>query len=265
MPSVDETPVGTGGRGAEVRLLVVDDNDVNRILLVRMLEVLGLGADTAVDGLDAERALAARPYTAVLLDVRMPGEDGPAVTRWLRAREDGAARRTPVIAVSAAESPADRAACRAAGMDAFVAKPVNLADLRQVLAPYVAPGAALSGGGSAAEGGGVLDLARLTDLEEQLGDTGLLRETVRSYLTELPLRRDALRTSVRADDRDAVARASHSLRSPSAMLGATSLAQGCAEVEEAAAEATAEALAALAERVDAVAGETGSALTRWLG
>jgi CheY-like chemotaxis protein len=265
MPSVDETPDGPDGPGGpEVRLLVVDDNAVNRLLLVRMLEVLGLVADTAVDGLDAERALARRAYTAVLLDVRMPGEDGPAVTRWLRAREAGAARRTPVIAVSAAQSAVDREVCRAAGMDAFVAKPVDLGDLRQVLTPYVSSGAA-SQPGPTATGDDVLDLGRLRDLEEQLGGVGLLRETVGVYLAELSHRREALRVAARADDRGSLASVAHTLRSSSAMLGATSLAQRCAELEEAGPDVTPSALGELAERADSLAAETGAALQRWLG
>src|SRR5262249_25429344 len=226
MPTVEDTPAGAGALAAEVRLLVVDDNQVNRTLLVRLLGALGLGADAAVDGLDAERALAARPYTAVLLDVRMPGKDGPEVARWLRAREEGSPRRTPVIAVGAADSPADREVSREAGMDAFVARPVSLGQLRQVLAPYLEP----DGGTATPSAGGVLDLTRLKALEEQLGDLGLLRDTVRTYLTEMPRRRDALRAAVRDDDRTAVKLVAHSLRSSSAMLGATSLAQRCAEV-----------------------------------
>jgi CheY-like chemotaxis protein len=263
MPSVEDSPLGSGALGAEVRLLVVDDNDVNRTLLVRFLGALGLGADAAVDGFAAEQALAARPYTAVLLDVRMPGEDGPAVTRWLRARERGTSRRTPVIAVSATDTPADREICREAGMDAFVAKPVSLTDLREVLAPYLASAAA---GGSSAEGAReVLDRGRLTELVEELGDRGLLRDTVRAYLTEMPRRRNALRAAVRDDDRAAARLVAHSLRSSSAMLGATSLAQRCAEVEEVAETATPAALAGLAVRVEALADETGAALVRWLG
>jgi CheY-like chemotaxis protein len=261
MPSVEDTPAGAGALAAEVRLLVVDDNQVNRTLLVRLLGALGLGADAAVDGLDAERALAARPYTAVLLDVRMPGKDGPEVTRWLRAREEGSPRRTPVIAVGAADSPADREVCREAGMDAFVARPVSLGDLRQVLAPYLEPG----DGATTSSSGGVLDLTRLKALEEQLGDLGLLRDTVRTYLTEMPRRRDALRAAVRDDDRTAVKLVAHSLRSSSAMLGATALAQRCAEVERVAPDAPSATLASLAVRVEALADETGIALVRWLG
>jgi len=258
---MSDSSAGVDGLGAEVRLLVVDDNDVNRTLLVRLLGALGLGADAAVDGYDAERALSSRPYTAVLLDVRMPGEDGPAVTRWLRAREAGESRRTPVIAVSAADSPAEREICREAGMDAFVAKPVSLGDLRQVLAPYLAPG----GGATAPGAGGVLDLTRLKELEAQLGDRSLLRDTVRTYLTEMPRRRDALRAAVRDDDRAAVKLVAHSLRSSSAMLGATSLAQRCAEVEQVADDAPSATLASLAVRVEALADETGISLVRWLG
>ena len=264
MRNVDDAAVGAGALGAEVRLLVVDDNQINRTLLVRMLQVLGLGADAAVDGLDAERALTSRPYTAVLLDVRMPGEDGPAVTRWLRARETNGARRTPVVAVGAADSPDDRERCREAGMDAFVTKPVSLSDLRQVLAPYLVPPTPGDGTASAVRGD-VLDLEELTALSERLGDLGLLRDTVRAYLTEMPRRRDALRAAVRDDDRAAVRLVAHSLRSSSAMLGATALALRCAEVEEVADDAAKPALMGLAVRVEALADETGAALVRWLG
>ena len=165
-----------------------------------------------------------------------------------------------MIGVSAADSRDDRESCREAGMDDFVAKPVDLADLRRALAASVVPG----GVGPAPAGGDVLDLARLRP-RGQLGEGDLLRETVRTYLTELPRRRDALRAALRDDDREAVLQVSHSLRSSSAMLGATQLAQRCAEVEEAARKGAPETLSALSDEVDSVAEKTGAALTRWLG
>src|SRR5262249_58182337 len=84
------------------RVLVVDDHPVNREVLLRQLDLLGLAADTANDGREALKALKATRYSAVLADVHMPRMDGHAFTRRLRATEakggpEGA--RTPVVAV----------------------------------------------------------------------------------------------------------------------------------------------------------------------
>jgi CheY-like chemotaxis protein/HPt (histidine-containing phosphotransfer) domain-containing protein len=240
----------------EQRVLVVDDGAVNRMLLVRMLEVLGVPADTAQDARAARQVLADHGYAAVLMDVRMPDEDGLAVTAWLRDHEAG--RRTPVIGVSAAQSTADRALCTDAGMDGFLAKPVSLADLRRVLTPYVALVA------EAPAPAGPLDDDRLRSLEDQLGDADLVRETVRTYLAELPGRRVALRSALADDDRGTLRLVSHSLKSSSAMLGAVALSEACAELEQQSADGEPEALAALVGRVEARAPEAADALSRWL-
>ncbi len=239
------------------RVLVVDDGAVNRMLLVRMLEVLGVPADTAEDGGAAKQVLADHDYAAVLMDVRMPHEDGLAVTAWLRAQES--ARRTPVIGVSAAQSPADRQLCTDAGMDAFLAKPVSLVDLRRVLTPYVALVVE-----KAPATLGPLDGDRLRSLEDQLGDAGLLRDTVRTYLAEMPGRRAALETALDTDDRDTLRLVSHSLKSSSAMLGAMALAAVCAELEQQSTDGAPTELAALVERVGTQAPEAVDALARWL-
>lgn len=241
---------------ADDRVLVVDDGAVNRMLLVKMLEVLGVAADTAEDGHAAEQALTARAYAAVLMDVRMPGRDGLAATAWLRGRESD--RRTPVIAVSAAASQADRDLCRDAGMDGFLAKPVSLADLRRVIAPYVALEP------EPATPAGAVDHDRLTDLADQLGDLGLLRETVRVYLAELPGRQTSIAAAVEAEDRDTLRLVSHSLKSSSAMLGATSLSAVCAELEAGSTDAPHPELDSLRRRVDALAPETVAGLEGWL-
>lgn len=234
----------------------MDDGAVNRMLLVRMLEVLGVSADTAQDGGAARQVLADHDYAAVLMDVRMPDEDGLAVTAWLRAHES--ARRTPVIGVSAAQSPADRQLCTEAGMDGFLGKPVSLVDLRRALTPYVA----LVAEKEAAPG--PLDRDRLRSLEEQLGDAGLLRDTVRTYLAELPGRRAALESALATDDRDTLRLVSHSLKSSSEMLGAVALAEVCAELEQQSGDGSHAELATLVARVATRAPEAVEALARWL-
>lgn len=253
-------------------VLVVDDNDVNRTLLQRMLEVVGVNADVAADGESALAAAAGRAYDAVLMDVRMPDEDGPSVTRRLHDVEQAAgSRRTPVVAVTGSATSAERERCRQAGMEGFLAKPVALAELRRALAPFVtlpavAPRAATPPAAVAAPPSDVpvLERHRLADLAEQLGDEALVRETVRTYLEEMPHRREALAAALDGDDRDSLKLVSHSLKSSSAMLGAAALAACCLAVERASAVAPRDELTGLVAAVEAAAPTAVRALEDWL-
>ncbi|MBU8544735.1 MULTISPECIES: ATP-binding response regulator [Roseomonadaceae] len=109
-------------------VLVVDDVAVNRRLLTTLLDRAGLAHEQAGDAEAALALLRARPFAAVLMDLEMPGVDGLAATRLLRALP-GPAGRLPVLAVTAHDDPATRAAARAAGMDGYLVKPVALAEL----------------------------------------------------------------------------------------------------------------------------------------
>ncbi|PHY21372.1 response regulator [Caulobacter sp. BP25] len=108
-------------------VLVVDDHDINRRTLARMLEAFGAEVETAEDALSALAAAEELTFDAILMDVRMPGMDGLEASR--RLRESGANRETPIIAVTGAASPVEIAACREAGMTGWVEKPVMPRDL----------------------------------------------------------------------------------------------------------------------------------------
>jgi signal transduction histidine kinase len=123
-----EAPAGFAGAPLA---LVVDDHEVNRRVLHQILSALGLRVELAVDGETALAAAGARVFDLILMDVNMPGLDGLDTTRRLRAH--GPNRATPVIAVTAGVSPAERAACRAAGMDDWVEKPFDVSALHAVL------------------------------------------------------------------------------------------------------------------------------------
>ena len=132
------TPVGNAAP-AEGRLLVVDDNPVNCEVLKALLSRAGYDIDIATSGKEAVVAAMQNRYTAILMDVAMPEMDGMEATRKIRASEVGI--RTPIIAVTAATSKADREGCTAAGMDAFVTKPVDASILLSAVARAIAPGA----------------------------------------------------------------------------------------------------------------------------
>jgi len=113
--------------GVRVRALVADDIEENRHILAQLLEVVGVEVDTAVDGRDALAAVQRQMPDIVFMDIRMPEMDGMEAMRQLRQRDDAAALK--IAAVSASTFEHERQEYLAAGFDAFIAKPVQAAEL----------------------------------------------------------------------------------------------------------------------------------------
>ena len=114
-------------------MLLAEDNETNRMIMVAMLQRLGHSVDVAGCGEDvidkvAEAAAAGRNYDAVLMDIQMPGMDGLEAARHLRAAGHDPAS-LPIIAVTANGYDQDIAACRAAGMQGHLVKPLRVATL----------------------------------------------------------------------------------------------------------------------------------------
>ena len=126
------------------RILLVEDDADNRLTALHLLEAAGLTADVATNGREALAALATTAYDLVLMDVQMPELDGLEATAAIRARE-GTARHTPIIATTAAALAGDRERCLAAGMDDYIAKPIQMAALHILLAKWLGPLAARKG------------------------------------------------------------------------------------------------------------------------
>ena len=122
-PDTPEPPV------RRVRVLLAEDNAVNQKLVVRLLERRGHSVSVVGNGAEAVAAHAAGAYDLILMDLHMPEMDGLEATRRIRERERGTGRHTPVIAMTASTTDADRQQCAAAGMDGFLAKPVNGRDV----------------------------------------------------------------------------------------------------------------------------------------
>lgn len=118
--------------GPPVRVLVVDDNHVNRMVARGMLDRLGITADTASSGREAVEAVIREPYDLVLMDLHMPDVDGVNATAAIR-RHEASTRHTIVIALTASVTSEDRGLCLAAGMDDFLTKPVRIATLADAI------------------------------------------------------------------------------------------------------------------------------------
>jgi CheY-like chemotaxis protein len=125
----EEVPVN-----AALRVLVVEDNPVNQMLATRVLQKKGHSVVVAGNGRQALEALAGQKFDVVLMDVNMPEMDGLAATAAIRAREEGTGRRVPIVALTAQALAGDRERCLAAGMDAYLSKPVRGAQLLRAVA-----------------------------------------------------------------------------------------------------------------------------------
>jgi signal transduction histidine kinase/ActR/RegA family two-component response regulator len=112
---------------AQARVLLVDDNAVNRLLVEELLGMAGLRPDSVDSGTAAVDRLRAQPYDLVLMDVHMPGMDGLEATRAIRALPH--ARNLPILAMTASVLQDERQACLDAGMNAHLAKPIDTSQL----------------------------------------------------------------------------------------------------------------------------------------
>jgi len=140
-PAARERPDATSVAAtlAGKRLLVVEDDRVNQVILVEMLRVLGAThVDVAESGQEAIDATAAQPYDLVFMDVQLPGIDGLEATRTIARRRRG--KRPPIVALTANVLPQDVSRCLEAGMDSHLAKPVSKDELAEALMRWLAKG-----------------------------------------------------------------------------------------------------------------------------
>jgi len=270
----------TGVRGAPVaaprlpggRVLLAEDNVVNQGVFRRMITLLGADCDVVGDGALAITAvLGAEPYDAVLMDMQMPGVDGLEATRKIRA----AGVDTPILALTATALRGDQERCLAAGMNGYLSKPITLGELHRALATYLDPSPDSDGlpnrpavppvtDPPADSPEPAVDLHQLRNLEDELADRPLVVIAVSTYLSELNGRRAAMADALGRQDRDALRAAAHTLKSSSALLGATALARACIQVEQRSSDAGEAELAGLIAAVERGAVATSAALTEYV-
>jgi CheY-like chemotaxis protein len=121
-----------------LRVLLVEDNEVNRKVAARILDSLGCIVEVAVDGIEAVEAVGARLYDLILMDVQMPRMDGYTATERIRELPSPACE-IPIVAMTANALEGDREACLKAGMDGYVPKPVRREALREALVEHTYP------------------------------------------------------------------------------------------------------------------------------
>ncbi len=224
------------------RILVVEDQPLNREVAIGMLASLGLEVETAHHGQQALDIVQSRSFDAVLMDCEMPVMDGFSATRALRAREPAGAH-IPIIALTADVTGTGRAACLAAGMDDHLAKPFRRETLHGILERWLgkrqpestparsAPTALAPAAGAPLLDGATLDALRAlprTGIKDMLTHIGEL------YLLDSRRLIATIEQSLESANGPELARAAHAWRSYNGNVGANVLAQLCRELEEAA-------------------------------
>ena len=134
-PDGETPPPHSAPDAPSARVLLAEDNAINRKLACKLLEKLGCRVDVAANGREALAMCQAVPYDIVFMDCQMPEMDGYEATRVIRREESG--RHTPVIALTANSMPGDREECLRAGMDAHLSKPIRPEELAAALAQWL--------------------------------------------------------------------------------------------------------------------------------
>lgn len=228
---------------APLRVLLAEDDQVNQQVAQFMLAKLGHRVDTVANGLEAVQALRTAHYDVVLMDVQMPVLDGLEATRLVRA-EFPADRQPHIIAMTASVLVEDRVACRNAGMNDYLAKPVKLPDLIAALTPLLhfstdqpSPDATSIIAATSVRDGSDRDaairarLADISDGEPTGPEQELLARLLTSFTSRTPAGINELAERITAGDVTAVQHHAHALKGAATNIGATGLAHLLDEVE----------------------------------
>jgi two-component system, sensor histidine kinase and response regulator len=133
LPGPSPSPVEISGQSHKFRILLAEDNLVNQKVAVRLLERKGHRVVVAQTGREALAALDTGPFDVVLMDVQMPDMDGLETTVAIRRREKCSGEHLPIVAMTASAMQGDREKCLAAGMDAYISKPIDPRKLIELL------------------------------------------------------------------------------------------------------------------------------------
>ena len=235
------------GRRMTGRVLLVEDNEVNREISGAILESLGCAVDFAHDGEQAVSARRSGSYQVILMDCQMPVLDGFAATRQIRAEERAAGRaEVPIIALTANALAGDRELCLNAGMNDYLAKPINRAQLTAALARYLEAPAEPEAGAAAgqpatdsATGHGERRTLMLFDpgvvqslpMVADGSNPGFADRVLEMFVDSAGKLLASFAEAADTGDAPTMQRAAHTLKSSAATVGALALAEQARQIE----------------------------------
>jgi CheY-like chemotaxis protein len=223
---------GPGEVKKSIRVLVAEDNPVNQKVALRMLKKLGVRADVVANGREAVEALKSLPYDLVFMDCNMPEMDGFDATTAIR-REEGNARHTVIIAMTANALQGDRERCIGAGMDDYIAKPVDQVDLEGMLKRW-GNGSGLVGNGHQEMSSHAIKsppapsvdperLAELAELSDE-DDPLWLRSVATKFMEDVTSRIVRIKAAIETKDPAGLREVAHALKGSTSNIGAGTMA-----------------------------------------
>jgi CheY-like chemotaxis protein len=248
------TPLALGGVDAQtksnVRILLVEDYVINQDVTVRQLEKLGYRADVVGDGLAALKALERDRYDLVLMDCQMPVLDGYDATAKIRSRE-GTGRHTSIIAMTANAMMGDREKCIAAGMDDYIAKPIEADDLKRVLEQWSPSSAKKIGTSLGASIQQTLPPINKKRLLDAVGDQGHIPAAfVKFYRNQMSDELHRLRIAIRSESAEEVTQIAHGCAGMNANCGMLAVVAPLRELERMGREGKLDDAGLIADKVD---------------
>jgi PAS domain S-box-containing protein len=209
----------------EGAILLVEDNEINRRIMLKQLENLGFHAECVTNGREALERTANEAFDVILMDCQMPLMDGFEATRAIRKREGRTGAHVPIVAMTANALTGDRDACFSAGMDDYISKPIAMNELEAALARWL----------DRPQRKDILDVERLRAI---LGDD---RVATRDFLISVLPNMTQLCSRIEAErDRGALRELAHELKGASGNVGARELATAAQALESVLKNGTAE-------------------------
>ncbi len=214
--------------GRKLRILIVEDNAANQIVAEKLLGKQGHSVAVTGNGREALAALDRERFDLILMDIQMPEMSGLEATAAIRQREKESGGYTPIIATTASAMKEDKERCLKAGMDGYISKPIDKADL------YRAIDEVAGRFGAADLSGRSQDAAfdSKAALESLGGDLGLLREVAAIYLAESPKHVARIREAVKNQDAKLLEYSAHALRGTAANLLGQGVMEAASRLEE---------------------------------
>jgi signal transduction histidine kinase/CheY-like chemotaxis protein/HPt (histidine-containing phosphotransfer) domain-containing protein len=216
----------------KLSILVAEDNPVNQMVVLRMLEKMGHDTKVAPNGKVAVSLLTAGRFDVVLMDVQMPEMDGLTAARTIREHEKGTAAHIPIIAMTAHAMKGDKERCLAAGMDAYVAKPVSGRDIEEALRSFFPETSASAEAKTDATPGLTGAWDKRKALQRLDGDEKLLDEVIQIFLEETPKLLADLERGLAEGNPEQVERTAHTLKGELGYLGLSAASEKAKDLEQ---------------------------------
>jgi CheY-like chemotaxis protein/HPt (histidine-containing phosphotransfer) domain-containing protein len=222
--------------GGHFRILLVEDNEVNQKLAVRLLEKMGHQVTLVSNGAEACEALCAATYDIVLMDLQMPVMGGLEATCKIREREQHSGEHIPILAMTAHAAAQDEKRCLEAGMDGYLTKPIRREVLRKEIERAVTQSGSCENGNEPAPHSELSEAEwNLRELLERLeGDQDFLRELLQMFRTDSQMTLMKAREALAQEDLAEMSRAAHTLKGMLKNLSMNATAELAAALETAA-------------------------------